>query len=51
MTRVVLEVRPRAGERNVVIGAVVQQSAVDELSPVVAVQAQDAERQLGADAL
>ena len=47
VTRVVLEVRPRAGEGDALVGAVLQQGAVDELGAVVTIQAQDAKRQLG----
>jgi hypothetical protein len=35
VTGVVLEVRPRAGEGDAVIGAVVQQRAIDEFGSVV----------------
>jgi hypothetical protein len=47
VTGVVLEVRPRAGERDAVLGAIVEQGPIDELGAVVAIQAKDAKRQLG----
>src|SRR4051794_12324526 len=46
VTGVVLQIRPRAREGDAMIGAVVQQHAIDELGPVVAVEAKDAKWQL-----
>jgi hypothetical protein len=51
MAGVVLEIWPRTREGDAVIGAVVQQRAVDELGSVIAVEAKDAKRQLGLEPL